>query len=244
MSDNFKILDWDTNFFGFTVACIEQNFLKEGKDSGILQQLLDKDVMLSYYFSDSPLDTENFSEDFDVLLVDEKVPLIKRLNSKAVTHPKISLYDRDTAEDKLIQLAIRAGEQSRFKSDPNIPEGKFEELFKIWIEKSVEKEIATDVLVYKENSEIVGFITVQVKDGKPYASLMAVQNEYEGKGVAFALMNAVEDILTSRGYLDVFSSTQANNRKALLIYSRHGMELLDPVYVYHIWNKKNSGSHR
>lgn len=243
MSDKFIILDWDTNFFGFKVAAIEQNFLKEGKDSGILQQLLDKDVMLSYYFSDSPLDIENFSEYFDVLLVDEKVPLIKRLNTKAITHPKISLYDKDAAEEKLIKLALRAGEQSRFNLDPNIPKSKFEELFKIWIEKSVRKEIATDVLVYKENSEIVGFITVQVKDGKPYASLMAVQNEYEGRGVSFALMNAVEDILTSRGYLDVYSSTQANNRKALLIYSRHGMELQKPVYVYHIWNKKNSGSH-
>lgn len=238
MSDDFQVLDWDSNFFGFKVASIKKNFLGGAEANKVFQRLLDEDVRLSYYFSDSPLEAEKISEEFDVLLVDKKVPLIKTLNKKAVTHPRVSLYDKNTAEEDLIKLAIRAGEQSRFKVDPNIPEAKFEELFTVWMEKSVKKEMATDVLVYRDNSKIIGFITIQVKDGDPYASLMAVQSEYEGKGISFALMSSVENILTSRGYSHVLSSTQANNRKALLIYNRHGLELQDPVYVYHIWKKK------
>lgn len=237
MSDKLQVLEWDSQFFGFKVASIEKNFLDTGKDSEILQRLLEEHVKLTYYFTDSPLDESIFSEKFDVLLVDEKVPLIKQLNKKAVTHPKVSLYEKDTADENLIQLSTRAGEQSRFKVDPYIPSDKCRELFKIWIEKSVNKEMASDVLVYKEGSEIVGFITPHIKEGKAYASLMAVQKEYEGKGVSFALMNAIEDYLTTRNFTHIFTSTQLSNKKAIAIYRRHGLEVQPPVFVYHIWKK-------
>lgn len=238
MFDNFQILEWDSEFFGFKVGRIDHNFLERGRDNGSIQRLLDEDVKLCYCFSDSPLDVSLFSKEFDVLLVDEKIPLVKRLDRQAVTHPKVSLYTKRAPEENLIKLAIRAGEQSRFMADPRIPKYKVEELFKIWIEKSVKKELATDVLVYRENTEIIGFLIIQIKADKPYASLMAVQAEYEGKGIAFALMRTGEEILTSRGYSHVWSATQMSNRKALLIYNRHGLEQQDPVYVYHIWKKR------
>ncbi|MCZ2845607.1 MAG: GNAT family N-acetyltransferase [Candidatus Bathyarchaeota archaeon] len=238
MSEFLQVLDWDSEFFGIKVASIEKNIFGTGRGSSVLQKMKLEGIDLCYCYSDSPIDVDEFSEEFKIILVDEKVPLIKTLNRNAVTHPKIKVYDKNFPDDNLIKLALRAGEQSRFKVDPNIPNAKSDELFKIWIEKSVQKELATDVLVYREGTNIIGFITVQIKGGKPYASLLAVQKEYEGKGVSFALMNAVENMLTTKGFSHIYSSTQLSNKKALLIYSRQGLELQDPIFVYHIWKKK------
>ena len=95
--------------------------------------------------------------------------------------------------------------------------------------------MADIVLVYRENDNIIGFITINTKGFQPHVSLLAVDPLHEGKGVSFALMNSMESILFEKGYKIVKSETQAQNKKALSIYRRQGVEFGEKHFIYHFW---------
>lgn len=236
MKDKFKILNWDSNFFGFKVAEIEENFLSQGNDQ-ILQKLAqEEDVSLVYYSTHQPLkEIENSFYSFT--LVNKRVPIFKKLSGKPSIHPKISFFQGSSPETELFEMVLRAGVYSRFRMDPNIPKEKSDELYRIWLIKSIEGKLASKVLVYREAGKIVGFATLVIEQPIGKAPLFAVSRKFEGKGVSFALMNAVDAVFLDHGCTCYESATQYENRPALKIFERHGFELKPLNYVYHLWKK-------
>jgi hypothetical protein len=238
MGKEFKILDWDSNFFDFPVAEIENNILNNCNYLKIFDELLAENIQLAYYSSKIPFVGRIDNLMYDIFPIIKRIPIIKQLNNASKINPKISLYTEEYPEEDLIKLAQLAGKQGRFGKDKNIPESKCDELFKLWIINSVNKKIADEVYVYRENDKIVGFSTLKVVDGIGYAPLFAVDRNYEGKGISFALMNAMENILIGKKCSIVLSDTQDMNKKALKIYERYGFKFNPPEYVYHLWKKK------
>ena len=234
MKSDFEFLEWDSEFFNLKIGKLSGIKLEDSQDK--LKNLFDDCIDLIYYYSDSPLDSSYFSPYYDVLLVDTKIPIKKFVEPKS-THPKISSYSGGKNNNELIALAQLAGGYTRFKIDSKISDKKFNELFKIWMEKSIEGSMASKVLVYTENDKIVGFATAKIENKIGYAPLLAVDRKYEGLGISFALMNAVQSYLFENGCEFLISSTQKINKKALKIYERWGCIFDDPVYVYHLWRK-------
>src|SRR5690606_15074854 len=112
---------------------------------------------------------------------------------------------------------------------------KYDELFKNWIIESVKGNMASHVLVYKMDSRIVGFATIKKGAGLPHISLLAVDPEFEGKGVSFALLLAVEKILLDEGFEFVSGAAHIKNIKAMAVYYRHGSQDQKIEYGYHFW---------
>lgn len=237
MKECYEILEWDSDYFGFKVAKINKGILsKELEDC--FGQLKENNVKLAYYFSNLPLTSSVIENKFyEVSLVHKRIPLIKTLSKSTVIHEKISLYNKSYPEDELIELAQLAGSYSRFGVDVHIPKDQFNKLFEIWIINSVKKEMASDVLVYREKDKIIGFATIKMEDGIAHTPLFAVARPFEGKGVSFALMRAIETILLERGCTKVLGGTQEINIKALKVYERYGLVVQKPEYVYHFWRR-------
>jgi len=238
MSKNYKIVSWDTTFFGFKVARLEANIIERQTGSDQLKFMYTDDIQLAYYVGKSPIDDNILSNDFfDIHLVITRVPIVKDLSAIDYNHDKIYSYSESYPDDELIKLSQLAGAQGRFGKDPNISKDDCNDIFKNWIINSVNRKMASDVLVYKEDGKIVGFSTLQIENGVGYAPLFAVAREYEGKGISFALMKAAESVMFAKGVTKVLSGTQNLNKKALAIYKRYGFEIQEPEYVYHFWRK-------
>ena len=238
MNQNFKIIPWDTEFFGFKVARVDFDSITAEKGLKLLNEMYDQNVRLGYYVGKSAIDQKLLDNDyFSMHLVITRVPILKNLIKIDNIHKNIHSYSESYPDENLIKLAQLAGAQGRFGNDPNITEEQCNGIFKNWIINSVNRKMASDVLVYKENNEIVGFSTLQVGNGVGYAPLFAVAREYEGKGISFALMRAAESVMFSKGVTKVLSGTQNLNKKALAIYRRYGFEIKEPEYVYHFWRK-------
>ncbi|MGW1455540.1 GNAT family N-acetyltransferase [Salegentibacter agarivorans] len=237
MKKLYKILKWDTNFFNFKVAKIKNNALTEiTKRKDILEDLAKEKVKLVYYNSQKELEL-SFSSDFEINLIINRVPLERDVIKEFPFHANISFYEDDYPDESLIELAQLAGRQGRFGLDPKIPVETCDEIFKNWIINSVNKKLASHTLVYKEKSEIVGFATIDVKKGKGYTPLFAVKRKFEGKGISFALMRAIETVLKREGCHIVVGGTQKLNEKALKVYERYGLIPQRPEFIYHFWNK-------
>lgn len=238
MSKNFKILDWDSNFFDFPVAKIENNVLTDNNYLKLLDELFEENIQLAYCSSKFPFVDQIDNLLYDIFPIITNIPIVKQLNKASKINSKISLYTEEYPDEDLIRLAQLAGKQGRFGKDPNMSESKCDELFKLWIINSVNKKFADEVYVYREDDKIVGFSTIKIVDGIGYAPLLAVDRNYEGKGISFALMNAVASVLFDKNCLKLLSDTQQTNKKALKIFERFGFEFNPPEYVYHLWKKK------
>jgi dTDP-4-amino-4,6-dideoxy-D-galactose acyltransferase len=237
MEKPYKILEWDTDFFNFNVAEIKKNILSDTNSrEEILKSMKSDNIKLAYYSSEEELEL-NFSPDYDLNLIIHRVPLIRKIINEFPIHEKISFYEEEYPDDSLIELAQLAGRQGRFGLDPRISEEVCDEIFKNWIINSVNKKLATHTLVYKENSEIVGFATIDIKNGKGRTPLFAVKREFEGKGISFALMRAMESVLKREGCPIVVGGTQKTNEKALKVYKRYGLIPQKPEFIYHFWSK-------
>lgn len=237
MSSHLKILEKDSDFFSMNIGKIETNSLNENSKE-VFEHMCEFEIDLAYYSSSSPIPSNLRSSGYKILLVERKITLIKRLDKESRIHPKISLYKKNKANKALQELALISGLKTRFFTDPHFSESVYRKLFLQWIDKSVKGEMATHVLVYKENNKIVGFITIRADKKIPHIVLMAVEPAFEGKGISFALLRAAERVLIEEGFKQFSGATTINNKKALAVYNRHGPDDIYEEFIYHLWRNE------
>jgi dTDP-4-amino-4,6-dideoxy-D-galactose acyltransferase len=237
MQNQYYLLEWDSNFYGMNVARLVDNSLNH-RGVHLLKVLYNNDVDLAYYSSHQEL-TQDLMDNslYQIISVVKRIPLIKTASGVYDIHQNISTYEKDYPEPELIKLAQLAGRQGRFSKDPNISKEKCDELFLHWIVNSVNKKMADEIIVYRLDEKIVGFATIKIEKGVGYTPLLAVNPKYEGKGISFALMRAIETRLVGYKCEKVIGGTQDLNLKALKVYERYGLLPQPAEFVYHLWKR-------
>jgi ribosomal protein S18 acetylase RimI-like enzyme len=231
MHDQFEILQWDSDFFNFKVAKIKNGLLL---NEDFFEKLYNENVQLAYYSSKEKLNRSS-NEYYNLDLVDEKVTFIKEIEQSSLTD-KIESYVEHHTDRQLIDLAIESGAYSRFNVDPNIGRKNYEELYTQWIIKSVSREIADDVLVYRIEGQIAGFVTVGQKNERADIGIIAVDKACRGKGIGKTLMKTAENFYFNKLKL-IQVVTQKNNLPAIKLYEgcRYMIEKVE--FLYHLWIK-------
>ncbi len=234
----YRILEWDTDFFGFRVAQFTLSNLEIERLEAILFDMRHDGVKLAYWPSDSHCLTDIEAKDIGGYFVDKKTTfvidldeiMIDDFNETAVVEPYNSTMSVDIED-----LAVQSGEYSRFVVDPNITKDKFIDLYTIWFNRSLRKEIADEVLVIREYMNIVGMITLGVKNGRGNIGLMVVDRSYRGRGYAEALLRASHRYFINRGYMYGQVVTQGKNIFACNLYKKCGYSIETVKYFYHFW---------
>lgn len=223
-----KRLDWDSDFFGYKIG--ELIFQKEKN----IENVENFDLLYVKYSQDFELNIENFKKDFQ----ETKLVFEKRL-VKTQTQTQNIYYFNDVDFDKnaLYELAFESGKQSRFKLDSNFKLEKFKELYKKWVDNSVTKSYADDVLVYVENKQIMGFVTYKTNENIATIGLIAVSSAFQGKGIGSKLLNFVENSLLSKGIKDLEIPTQLTNEQACNFYKKQNYTIKETTYIKHYWRK-------
>ena len=238
MGLHYQILNWDTDFFGFKV-CKFSN-MENSKDSLIdINCIMRKNkIRLGYYVSNKELHFPKFNIDnFNIKLVDKKTTFIKDIDSTLEFHSMVSTYENSLPNAKLIDLAIQSGVFSRFNIDDEISDNKFEAMYRIWIENSTKRKIANEVLVFRQDDDIAGFVTLGEKNDRGDIGIIAVDSQYRGQGIGKILMINAEKWFFNNFYKKMQVVTQGSNLAACKFYDRLGYDVESVVYFYHIWNK-------
>lgn len=237
MSENFQIQEWDTSFFGYKVAKTGIDYLWSNQLDR-LKLMYDNDIKLIVFNSSKPDFEKVVNKYYEIVQVYTRIPIIKEVKTLTTNHPNISSYEGEFPTPELIALAKLAGKDGRFGRDSRISKMQYDKIFEEWILNSVNRTVADEVLVFNHNGKVVGFGSIKIEGENGFAPLFAVDREYEGKGVSFALMRAIENKLIEQECKYLVSGTQEINRKALSSFKRFGFELQTPEYVYHLWKKK------
>ncbi len=241
MNTKYDILSWDSDFFGYKVGQIDDLEFDENKLDEILCLLNREQVRLVYYSSKVELKgAEIISNHYTGKFVGKKITYIKKPQRNLLSSDLIFSYKANYPEDKLIKLAIESGVYSRFNIDDQVGTQKFEDLYKLWIVNSVNKEIAREVLVCRHNNDIVGFVTLEEKNLRANIGIIAVDSDYRGKGIGKSLMYAAEKWTKDHFLNDIQVVTQYENRSACRLYERCGYIADKIEYFYHFWKKNNT----
>lgn len=254
-------LEWDSDHFGFSVARLRPIDASEAGLAAVLARARRQGVVMAVWTTGpETLVSAELLSDFHGALVDEKSTFASGLatlstftssvtsslregslcnNDATASKTIVQPYSEAIASDELLALSIVAGVHSRFNCDPRFPREKFEELYRIWMERSVRRELADAVLVARDvmsaTSGLLGMVTVSVVDTFGSIGLIAVAQNARGRGVGTRLIDAAHDWMREHGAVDARVVTQGANLPACKLYERAGYRLASVEHYYHFW---------
>lgn len=235
----YEHLPWDSATFNYKVARIITPTISPATLTELLTYLKQNDYRLIYW-SINPKNVflNIFAEQAGGFLADEKVTFVTRLPAEALLYNTAILaepYSGKQLTADLRRLAWQSGNYSRFKRDLNFKHNEFEKLYTAWLQNSVTKEIAREILVYRQGNTITGFITLKVKNTIGSIELLAVDEPARRTGIGQQLLRAAFQQFSQWGCSEVQVSTQHRNRLACRFYEKNGFLLRNIENVYHFW---------
>lgn len=233
-------LNWDSDFFGFTVG---RTFIPNGDHSAakqIYQQAKQDGYRIVYVILDE------WDNQLNEALVKNGAKLIdkKTVYEKAVTAEQnqigsfpVVAYDDRFFTDELIELALASGKYSRFLVDEGFGKEPFEKLYMEWLKNSVNGKFADKVWVAIDQNRVIGFVTAKksVEEKSGQVGLIAVSEEYRGKKIGHALMNTCNDWYVANQLQQATVVTQGDNIPACKFYESAGYHVGKVEYYYHLW---------
>ena len=234
----YELLPWDTGFFGFKVARLSEAVQNSHNLDQILDSAKQDDISLIYGFFDPEEDLINGkAKDLGGLLVDEKITFAREI--KEPFGPKglvpIVSYLNQPPSETLHALSIQSGEYSRYRVDPNISEKKFEELYRIWMQKSLSGTIANEVFVAEDQGAPVGMITLKHQKQTGEIKLIGVDYRSRGRHIGWDLVQHSIKWCLKRRCNTIEVVTQKANLTACRFYKKCGFHEKHTVNVYHFW---------
>jgi dTDP-4-amino-4,6-dideoxy-D-galactose acyltransferase len=236
--ESFAKLPWDSDFFGFSTARISAPHLDTKNLSEIIRTLTRNQIRLAYW-SVEPTDEE--SHEAAILcggfLADVKLtytldlPTQSSLTSK---WPVVPVHEPVQSE-VLDGLAITAGGHSRFRIDPTFPDPLFCAMYAEWMHKSLTGERADQVMIVEAEGQTAGMLTVKQDGSTGSIGLVAVDSQYEGKGMGNALVRHAINWSADRACTQISVVTQERNLSACRLYERCGFHIEQSEHIWHFW---------
>jgi dTDP-4-amino-4,6-dideoxy-D-galactose acyltransferase len=240
--DLLKLLEWDTKFFGFPVAKILNAHAQTEELREAVSQLRSQQIPLAYWFADKPsAETHSQIVGMGGDLVDEKLTFVARLDNLPEQQSSVPLsvvepYREEMPLSDLKQLAVESGIHSRFVVDTKFPQATARAMFEEWIIRSVDKAVADEVLVIRQDSSIVGMVTIATKGNRGSIGLLAVAERCRGRQFGQALVVAAQNWCRDRSFREMQVITQQANVAAQRLYYKCGFQLEQMEACYHIWS--------
>jgi dTDP-4-amino-4,6-dideoxy-D-galactose acyltransferase len=236
---NWHLLDWDTAHFGIqTIRLAEQ--LDIGQLGSILTDARASGARLAYLTLPC-VDATSIQTAVDLggQLVDTKVTFVAAIETvlDSTQYSDVTVTEiRGKLDEELRQLALLAGQHSRFCVDSRFPRRLFESMYSEWMQKSLSGEIADVVLAADvDGRHHAGAITIGRKGDRADIGLLAVAKRYQGRHVGTALVRSAADWSRRHAFETIQVVTQSHNMAACRLYERCGFTLEAAKPVLHFW---------
>jgi dTDP-4-amino-4,6-dideoxy-D-galactose acyltransferase len=221
-----KTLQWDSDFFKLKVG--EINYDERYNQ----QDVSNYDLIYVISNDNFVLELDNFENTFS----ETKVIFVKNLEKENIdSEPIFKLNQVNVEIDKLYSLAFESGKNSRFLLDNRFDKSIFKNLYRAWIDNSINKKFADDILVYFEENQIKGFVSYKTIDSFTSVGLIAVDANCQGKGIGAKLLKYLENIILETGIKQITIPTQLSNIQACSFYKKQGYSIKKKTYIKHYW---------
>ncbi len=213
-----------------------------GDLSSYRTEILDNQFKLCYVTSQDSTHQDELAR-LGAYHVDTKVTYNKSLNcqqkypSGTSENPPVVVRSYfGSCTEELKSLALDAGQYSRFNCDSRFPKDKYVALYHKWIERSVNREIAQEMLVASVDDVIVGFVSLSsVDNNQGSIQLIVVNALYRGRGIGAMLLAKAIEWFQEQEYHGCSVATQERNTAACALYESLGFKRQSAQFVFHWW---------
>lgn len=229
-------LEWDSNLFRMTVGRIDFDPMDSPKDlMGLL--LSDETYKLVYVVCKQEL-PELYPGKETFLKMDTRIDFYSPAKYAIATTRIEQLNDgHQVPLKRLYEMAYIAGEYSRFNRDPQFSREQFQDLYRIWVDKSVDGSIADHVLVaFTDSGDPAGMVTIKKEKNSFRIGLLAVLPEFQGRGIGKDLVRKAFEFGKEAKVEGIYVATQAENKSACNFYHSLGFVISARTHIYHYWN--------
>lgn len=240
MNDQYEVehLVWDSAHFGRRTGriCLPREHNRQWLEAGLLNAMKGSYGMVYLFAPGGEVVDQAMLELYGGLKMPSTVLFEREVPPGSVAHdPCIETYQGEVRVPELLELAYACGAHSRFKVDPNISDDQYRSLYETWLARSVKRELADEMFVYKMDGALVGFITVSVRDQVGRIGLLSVSSRYQGCGIGSKLLGRVFQHLSGQGMPTLQVPTQAENMEAMRFYKKKEFNIVDVADVYHLF---------
>lgn len=232
-----NLLEWDSEFLGIRVASHAMQSMDHETYSSLKNEMDKQGIVLcylesGYLLSKMDLISFNISTHSEIILFTKT-----RLTFKKELKHKIAVFQKEEIiSERFYKIVFEAGHKSRFKKDSKFVKNEFERLYRLWIERSVERIIADEVLVVKINGDVVGMVTFNISNEILTIGLIGVDPDFRGQNIGASLMFAVENYAIEHKVSKINVSTQGDNYGAINFYNKNQYSIESTKFIYHLWN--------
>lgn len=223
-----EYLKWDSHFFN----------LKIGQSTeGVVCKpchVRDFDLIYVKHSGDEVVKIDGFVKNFE----ETKVLFEKQSIKFNIFNFKTEIFDTEVAplnRSVLYELAFISGGHSRFKLDTNFKENSFFKLYRVWIDKSISKEIAEKIFYIFCDNIVAGFVSLSQENGFAKIGLIAVHPKFQGRGFGEELIMACEFYCIKNNLSKLVIPTQKENTGACKFYSKVGYSIVEQIVISHFW---------
>jgi len=239
-----KLLQWDSEFFGFRIARVCKDTLTPDQVEQVDGWCRDNQVRCLYFLARADdSQTVKAVSQHRFLQVDIRITFECILSQAPPPEQSDNPDDiriRPVQPDDVPRLQVIAREShtdTRFFADSNFPRQKAEELYSTWItQDALGKAQAVQVAV-SPMGQPEGYISWHFDPSRlsGQISLVGVSAESRGKGIGQKLVRAVLGWFRTRGASKITVVTQGKNQTAQRLYQKCGFLSRDLQLWYHKW---------
>ncbi|MFN8436425.1 MAG: GNAT family N-acetyltransferase [Cytophagales bacterium] len=234
-----KFLDWDSNLF--CISIYEFKIFSHSTLSEFIETYNTLYFNLAYVFFENPnLEIEEWLIKHQHKLCDRKVTYFKNISSKNINFQNLKfefeLIDYGTEfYNELLELSYISGEYSRFKIDPFLTNENFKILYQKWLDNSLNKSIANEVIGIKLENKLLGFATINYNSSPAKIGLIACKPLNQRIGAGSSLMHLIENKVLEKNIHEIEVVTQLDNLKACKFYEKNNYVKKNIIDIYHCW---------
>lgn len=237
-----RLLDWDTAFFGVRIARINQVTLTPSEASLVDAWCTREHIDCVYFLAEDEAQTVRTAEQNAYEFRDIRLTFGLSLAGEAVPMPAVprGMVIRSAALGDLKALepfVVNTFTHSRFYRDPHFSQERCDELYRVWLERSIRSEIADAAFVLEFESNPAAYITLETSSEKDTAAigLLGVSPRLYGRGVGQLLVQQAQAVCQQRGFGKMTVVTQGRNIAAQRLYQKAGFRTVDMKLWYHKW---------
>lgn len=236
---HYQPLSWDSAHFGMAVGRLDG----EVSDNATLIRLLDHakaaGACLVYFLHTRPFAVdEQTLQAYGGRRVAGYVRFALPLPALAATDgpPEgvvLGRYDGPDDDPRVLALGMAAGWLSRFRQDDRLPTEKCDQLYDLWIRRSIAGQMADEVLVAWRQDVPIGLVTYSGQGELGEIGLVGVAESARGGGIGRALLALAHRRMSERGSHRAEVVTQSENQGACRLYRGVGYASIVEGATYH-----------
>ncbi len=219
---------WLTEVFGYPVYSLNLNHLA---------QELPGNAPVGRTFQYAKVDASEIStiqrlEKLGFGLIDTNVVFEKSKISKAPLSSAIELRWATPSDEKaIVALAERSFQKSRFHFDPKVDLKTAQSVNREWVRNYFLGKRGESMVIAANEGKPVGFIQILERDQVMIIDMIAVDDQFQGKGIAQSMIAFAEERYKNFKLFRV--GTQIANMSAVRLYEKMGYRLSQSMYVFH-----------